>query len=101
MENNQPRENGMFEQFEELTAMTSALEKNFALEDLLNDSFLQAYTEFATLQDFLAACKGDVKTLDDLEKLEDTSFLAKTKFDSVEALLNQAMETYVDSFFQE
>lgn len=101
MENNQPREKGMFEQFEEFTAMTSALEKNFTLEDLLNDDFLQAYTDFTTLKDLLAVCKDDVKTLEDLEKVKDTSFLAKTKFDSVEALLNQAMETYVDSFFQE
>lgn len=98
---NQPREKGIFEKFEEFTSMTSALEKNFALEDLLTPAFLKAYTEFPSLEAFLDACGGPVKDVDGLVALEDTSFLKKTKFETVDAMLNKAMECYIDAFFAE
>ena len=93
------REKGVFEQFEEFTAMTSGLERNFSLQDLLTDAFLQKHTQYKTFADFAAACGADLSDIDALEKREDTSFLEKTDFDSVEALLNAAMEAYVDGFF--
>lgn len=91
------QEKGFFQQLEQLQQLTQHIDSQLNLGDLLTPAFLQAHTRFASLEELLGGQQAD--SIDAFAALPDTSFLEKTDYDSVEALLNAAMDTYVGNIF--
>lgn len=84
---------------EDLEEIKEKIVEEIALEELMDDNFMEDHTDFFSVEEFLTGIKYDMENFEELEEIDeeelDIYVAENTQFNTWEEMLERAKELYL------